>query len=218
MRTHLLKGRVLPVVIGAAALIGAANLGAYAANGHPLLLGHANAETSTAGLSNSGTGPALSIHTSKKSPPFAVNSGKTVKRLNADRVDGQHAADLETRATTWRIPVGPMVQYALDGLPSGTYQTTLDVTVADTDTATCYLFEQGTDIGLLATGVSNGTHATVSGAGLLIHHADQELTLTCSGTDYTEEPASRNTITMLRLDRVKHSKPHEVARTGGRGR
>ena len=70
----------------------------------------------------------------------------------------------------------------------------------------------------MATGVSLGTHAIVSGAGLLVHHADQELTLTCSGTEYTEDPASRNTITMLRLDHVKHSKPHEVARTGGRGR
>ena len=79
-----------------------------------------------------------------------------MKRLNADRVDGRHAAELGTRATTWRIPVGPMVQYALDGLRSGTYLTTLDVTVADTDTATCYLFEQGTDIGLMATGVSSG--------------------------------------------------------------
>lgn len=35
----MLKNRVLTVVMGAAVVVGAANIGAYAANGHPLLLG-----------------------------------------------------------------------------------------------------------------------------------------------------------------------------------
>jgi hypothetical protein len=43
----MLKSRLMSVVIGAAVVVGAANLAAYAANGHPLLLGHANAESRT---------------------------------------------------------------------------------------------------------------------------------------------------------------------------
>ena len=34
-----LRGRVLPVTLAAVVLVGGANLAAYAANGHPLLLG-----------------------------------------------------------------------------------------------------------------------------------------------------------------------------------
>ena len=105
------RGRVLPVALAAVVLVGGANLAAYAANGHPLLLGGSNSETKTASVSNTGKGPALSLHTSKKSPPLAVNSSKVVKHLNADKVGGKSAKDLQTQATTWTIPSGTTLTY-----------------------------------------------------------------------------------------------------------
>lgn len=84
----MLKNKILPVVIGAGVIVGAANIGAYAANGHPLLLGHTNHESRTAAVVNHGPGPALSLTTRDDTPPLEVSSQAKVRRLNADRVDG----------------------------------------------------------------------------------------------------------------------------------
>lgn len=100
------RGRTLPVLLATAALVGAANLGAYAAAGHPLLLGGHNSSPATTTLTNSGPGPALTLHSSKKDPPLAVSSGRVVKHLNADRVDGMNAGELATQATSYILPNG----------------------------------------------------------------------------------------------------------------
>jgi hypothetical protein len=84
----MLNNKVLPVVIAAGVIVGAANIGAYAANGHPLLLGQANHESHTATVTNHGPGPALSLTTRDDAPPLEVGSQTKVRRLNADRVDG----------------------------------------------------------------------------------------------------------------------------------
>jgi hypothetical protein len=78
----------------AAVLVGGANLASYAANGHPLLLGHKNSAVGTTSLKNAGRGPALSLNSAKSAPPLVVNSKKMVKHLNADSVDGLGAKDL----------------------------------------------------------------------------------------------------------------------------
>ena len=132
-----LRGRVLPVTLAAVVLVGGANLAAYAANGHPLILGGSNSETKTASVSNTGKGPALSLKTSKKSPPLAVNSSKVVKHLNADTVDGKHAKDLQTQATTWTIPAGTTLSYTLNGLKPGIYLATLSILMNATGTSVC---------------------------------------------------------------------------------
>jgi hypothetical protein len=98
---NLFHGRVVPVLLGAALLVGTADLTAYAANGHPLLLGHGNDETRPARLANHGPGPALSLTTRAHTPPLEVGSRTKVKRLNADRVDGIDGGDV--RAYTYRL-------------------------------------------------------------------------------------------------------------------
>jgi hypothetical protein len=99
---QMFKNRVLPVVIGAGVVVGAANIGAYAANGHPLLLGHTNDETSTATVVNHGPGPALSLTTRNDVPPLEVGSQAKVRRLNADRVDGINGG--QVTAYTYSLP------------------------------------------------------------------------------------------------------------------
>jgi len=214
---HALKHRVLPVLVGAAVVVGGADLTAYAANGHPLLLGHRNSESSTAGLSNSGRGPALSLHSGKKSPSLAVSSAKLVKHLNADRVDGRQGADLQTRAVTWTIPSGGLGQYALDGLKSGTYLATLSILLDATTTSSCSLFEPGHPLGVLTYGANSGGLSMISGAGILTHQQSKELTLNCDdATAFANETGVESTITLVRLDQVKHAKPRATVRTGGR--
>ena len=88
----------------AVVLVGGAQLTSYAATGHPLLIGKANSGVGTTSLKNAGRGPALSLNTSKSSPPLAVNSKKLVKNLNAASVGGKSAAQLEP--TVWRYHLG----------------------------------------------------------------------------------------------------------------
>ena len=55
-----LHGRIAPVLLAIVVLIGAANLGAYAATGKPLLLGKTNKASKTTTV-KSARGPALKV-------------------------------------------------------------------------------------------------------------------------------------------------------------
>jgi hypothetical protein len=136
------RGRTLPVLLATVALVGAANLGAYAATGRPLVLGGPNTESATTTVTNSGAGPALTLHTSRKSPPLAVSSGKVVKHLNADRVDGVDAADLGAEAFTYLLPNGP-TQDSLKMPPRGTYLVTISAELSDSSQGQCWIEENG---------------------------------------------------------------------------
>ena len=152
-----LRGRVLPVALAAVVLVGGANLAAYAANGHPLLLGQSNGESKTASVRNTGQGPALSLHTSTKSPPLAVNSTKTVKHLNADTVDGKHAGALTTNVITYDVPGGTPLTFTmrLSKLPPGHYIAMMSVVMhAGADPSSCYLDDDLVPIDLVGYGVN----------------------------------------------------------------
>jgi hypothetical protein len=130
----------MPVAIAAVVLVGGANLAAYAANGHALLLGQANKESKTATVANTGKGAALSLKTSKKSPPLTVTSSKVVKHLNADSVDGAAASALRTTAyvltdddTTTHASLR---KWSLAGVPAGRYLVSWDVNLAPLATDT----------------------------------------------------------------------------------
>jgi hypothetical protein len=97
------RSRALPLLVATLLLVGGLNLVAYAADGHPLLLGRANREASTTSLLNTGPGPTLRLTTRRGVPPLAVSSGKRVARLNADRVDGLQGAALGVRAYVYGI-------------------------------------------------------------------------------------------------------------------
>ena len=126
------RGRVLPVLFAATLLVGGANLAAYAANGHPLLLGHSNSESKTATVTKSGSGPALKLKTRASSPPLAVTSKKVVKNLNADTVDGSSASALKTTSRiltdtdTTTVHSG-LATWSLAGVPAGRYLVSWDV-------------------------------------------------------------------------------------------
>jgi hypothetical protein len=152
-----IRGRVLPVLLGAAVIAGAANLTAYAANGHALLLGHGNTESSTTTVSRSGHGPAVSFRTATKSAPFAVNGTKVVKHLNADTLDGRHASTI-SHAFRYVLPKNRVlgVAFLLSDLPKGTYLASYQVaTVNNTDSPTvCQLADDRSSFALVSYGVS----------------------------------------------------------------
>lgn len=195
------RGRVLPVLLAALVLVGGANLGAYAANGHPLLLGHANAESQPASVANTGKGPALSLRSSRTSPPLAVTSSRLVRHLNADSVDGKGAAALQTRAATWTVPSGTTMLYRLDGLAPGRYLATLNIFMNSATTSVCEL-QEGTTTSVLTHGANlNGLFSMVSGVGLLVHGAGQTLTLNCDWADSISSTYV-STVTLVSLDQV----------------
>jgi hypothetical protein len=126
-----LHGRVLPVLAAAAVLVGGADLAAYAANGHPILLGGDNHAVGTTTIDNDGHGPAVVLKTRKDAPPMAVSSHRRVRHLNADRVDGMSGRALLTRSWTYRIggdsDEGPAVVKTFPGLPAGHYLAVYDM-------------------------------------------------------------------------------------------
>jgi hypothetical protein len=92
------RGRVSHVtVVAYLALFFAMSGTAVAATGGTFILGQSNSASSVTRLTNS-EGVALSLRSPAGTAPLAVNRPVVVTNLNADMVDGRHAADLATRA------------------------------------------------------------------------------------------------------------------------
>jgi hypothetical protein len=129
----------------AAVLVGGAQLTSYAATGHPLLIGKSNSGVGTTTLKNAGRGPALSLNSSKSSPPLVVNSSKLVKHLNASAVGGKSAAQLEP--TVWRYHLGKdntaisatANHFFTTKLPTGTYEVTMSGILTSTVSTDQYI-------------------------------------------------------------------------------
>jgi hypothetical protein len=97
------------IAISLLALFIALGSTAYAATGGAFLLGRANTASSSTRLTSNNAGTALRVTQQSTAtgatalrlnvpagrPPFAVNSGAKVENLNADKVDGKEAADLQ---------------------------------------------------------------------------------------------------------------------------
>ncbi|HEY3527955.1 MAG TPA: hypothetical protein VGK78_02305 [Nocardioides sp.] len=149
----------------AVVLVGGADLAAYAANGHPLILGHANKAVGTTSLKNIGRGPALSLNSSKHSSPLTVNSSKLVRNLNAEKVGGMTARQLGG-VLRYRIgSVGSTFTNASPGqvfnakIPKGTYQvsvtglaTETGAASGDTDSITCLALDRAALLAALGGG------------------------------------------------------------------
>ena len=189
-----IRGRVLPVTLAAVVLVGGANLAAYAASGHPLLLGQPNSASHTTTVTNTGKGAALSLHSSKKSPPLAVNSTKTVKNLNADTVDGLHAKALTTNAITYAVPGSTTVPFtmALNGLPKGSYLALVTVIMhAGPNTSVCYLDNGATPYQLIGYGVNTSFgYSAVNASGLITVRAGHPFSLTCNSALSVDDATS----------------------------
>lgn len=117
--------------LGAAVvLVAGIDLASYAATGQTLILHSVNVTTGTTTVENTGPGPALALTTRKSSPPLSVTSGRLVKHLNAAKVGGRTAAQLEPRLVTYRVgtPGGPLSageHFLSVPAPQGSYRITI---------------------------------------------------------------------------------------------
>ncbi len=202
----MLKNRVLTVVMGAAVVVGAANIGAYAANGHPLLLGRVNHSVGATTVVNDGQGPALNLKTGKGQPPMAVNSRARVKNLDADTVDGLNGKSLRTNARVFSIPGMKSHQYLLKGVRPGRYLATLDVTLASSGTAGCALEDSQTGEYLaFASGASDSLYAGASAAAVITLPPGSSLLLSCNN-DITDVSFFHNTVSVSPMGTVTQGK------------
>jgi hypothetical protein len=97
------RSQVVATVSAAALLVVGFDYTTYAVTGDSLLLGERNHADSMTTLARSGHGVALSLKTSgRQTPSLRVSSSARVSRLNADLLDGRHAAELATRAVSYR--------------------------------------------------------------------------------------------------------------------
>jgi hypothetical protein len=117
------RSNVVATVSAAALLVVGFDYTTYAVTGDSLLLGRTNHTDSVTTLARHGSGVVLSLESSgHKAPSLRVSSSARVPRLNADLLDGRHAAQLSTRAVSyragargdvvngsgfWRVPVAP---------------------------------------------------------------------------------------------------------------
>jgi hypothetical protein len=88
-------GRATVFLVGLAvilALVFGLASAALGANGQPFLLGKGNDASNVSKLTRSEAGPALSLRVQGGEPPLKFNSGAQVNNLNADELDGNHAA------------------------------------------------------------------------------------------------------------------------------
>jgi hypothetical protein len=150
----------------AAVLVGGADLASYAATGHPLILGHANSAVGTTSLKNLGRGPALSLNSSRHSPPLTVSSAKLVKHLNADRLGGKSADQINPAVTEYRIgsngsTLSNANHYFTIPAPAGDHEWSLSgiwTSNNTSDTMTCYIVDKR----FVATGHNNFIYAIFS--------------------------------------------------------
>lgn len=190
--SHLPRLRTfLAVLVSALVVVAGVNLAAQAAGGKgkPVLAGKTTTSGKLTTLKRTKNGPALKLKTKAGSPPLAVTSSARVAKLNADQVDGQDAADLETLTYAYQLPEGGIPagsrSAVFPDLPDGTYLVTYAVTLKSTGTLTnpqCYLLQDGAfRVVGLAYGTGKGAFATLASSGR-IDSADGAVELTCSGS------------------------------------
>ncbi len=205
-----LRGRVMPVLAAAAVLVGGADLAAYAANGHPILLGGGNHAVSTTTIDNDGRGPAVMLRTRRGAPPLAVSSHRLVARLNADRVDGVHAAALRTHSWTYRL-WGAADDYGFvatfPDLPPGSYLASYDVPAriySNGYSISCYFTTASQPKAVFGIAYQVKSPVTVSATGYV--DATDALSFTCEAEDLIDtyiggaNGGIDPTVTFTRLD------------------
>ncbi|MBJ7358886.1 hypothetical protein [Nocardioides sp.] len=204
--------RLVTVLLAAALLAGAANLGAYAATGGPLLLGKSNSSDKTTKLKTTGKGPALKLKSKPGKAPFTVSNDTRIKKLNADLLDGLDGSALQTKAYRYNLTgtsTGTTMRFALPGLPAGQYVVNYAVNAQLSGAASffgCVLdsgaaFESGQVAALGAT--AGGDAWYVNGGGPLDTRA-RAYTLTCQssgGVTFTiPTPFAQAQIVLTRVD------------------
>lgn len=165
-------------------------------------------------MKRTNAGPALRLVTRTAAPPFTVSGQGRVARLNADRVDGLHAAQLRTthaRVSYTHISTGAFSHTVRMTVPQGGWYTAsysaymLSTAASGTGTAYCYLTDtaDSTYAGWDSTSVSSGIYALVSGSGLVHLTAGTSVSLLCSAPFSWRTPATGPVeLSLTRLDGV----------------
>jgi hypothetical protein len=127
------------VAVGAAVAVVLSMGVADAATGGRFILGKSNAAGAPSVLSNTGSGPALRLHTnSSTTPNLAVSNGAKIKQLNADKLDGLHGSAYERVRTAKRAltPAASPTPATLATVPGlGTFTVACNSTTTEADLA-----------------------------------------------------------------------------------
>lgn len=228
------RSRLVTILLAAALLVGAANLGAFAATGGPLLLGKSNTASKTTTLKTTGSKPALSLKSKAGKAPLKVSNTTKVAKLNADLVDGLDADALKTTSRVYDLAVSGATQdyvtFSLPGLAPGRYEASYAVSAGTDGAATafgCFLIKGAfgdpsvqLSVGALGDTVS-GSLWFVGGSGYVDTRAGAHR-LVCQriGGTITTIPASPQytaTISFTRLDTVTTATSSGVGTAAPRG-
>ena len=198
--------RIIAVLLAAVVLIGGANLAAYAANGKPLLLGKNNVATKKTTVKNTGAGPALRLKTKPGQPPLKVNRTTKVNKLNADRVDGKNAADLETRGYRYEVTstaASGSHTISFPGLAPGVYL--MNYTIVSRNGGSVYCIAASSRQALSYSSDIGAAYDTNVGSAIIDTTGGAE-TLNCSGGAslelYSSSLDAISEVSFLRLDQV----------------
>jgi hypothetical protein len=206
---HFLKGRVLPVVVGAAVVVTGANVASFAADGHTFRLGAGNHESRPTSVTNDGSGPAFRFKTDDSVAPFAVTSGVKVAHLNATRVDGLKAGEL-SRSYRYVLPAGTALPsgFQATDLPPGHYTVSFNLaldTGDDTTPAFCFVPDSRHEFAAVARGVVYEGGQIVNGSGLAFVGQTGEAGLVCESGGTVVNPGGpqfRNSLVFTRVRSV----------------
>ncbi len=211
MLRNLVKSRPSPsLVISCLALFVALGGTAYAATGGSFILGHANSESHPATLTNTGLGPALTLKSRAVSASLAVSSTKKVARLNADRLDGLNAAQLQTTAYRFAVPTsGPFTTATVTfpGLPAGRWIASYAILTSNGGTGPQCFFRQAapTTAQALSWAVDAGGFSSDNATGLLNSSgAAGPVKLFCQGASFSFYSAAgdaESTVSFVRVDK-----------------
>jgi hypothetical protein len=130
MRMHKFKTAVSALTIGFL-LVMSIDYMAFAATGKSMILGKANSANKVTKLTRTTSGPAMEFKVKNGvGAPIKVNSKGRIGKLNADLVDGKHAADLGVRTLAYEANVNVTgvtgFNITLPNVPAGNYLATMD--------------------------------------------------------------------------------------------
>lgn len=202
-----MRSRLLTTLLAAMIVVGGLNIAAYAATGGAFILGKSNSANKTTTLKSSANGAALKLAPKAGRPPLAVTSSQRVTRLNADQVDGQDAAALETRSVVYAVPAVSEVDRFAVGTPStpGAYRVDYSISVATSEagvTLSCYwntTLDGSVSMTALDYGGSFGSFATSNGSATVVSSGTDDWLecFTDSGTATTSPEYSQVVVTPI---------------------
>ena len=216
-----LKSGLVALAVGIV-LVAALDWAASAATGRATILGRWNQADHATTIKNTKSGPALDLRATK-GPPLKVNNDKRVAKLNADKVDGLSAGDLQanrnvtyqwsatdhtggfTQAIPDQQPGGYLVSYSLQmsgagGVPDN--PNIINCRVVQSGVSGAVTFQKA----VLGESQLNsiGTPPALNGTSPLVLAAGDKLSLNCAmsrdGQVWSTPTTQPITVNLLRVD------------------